>query len=135
MCVCLALKLYLSCVLHFLRSHGTIHGPSNSTKCRFLSKFRSHNTIHTFKNYFVLTFLIISFQFLTIKDIKTTLIKSSNLTLFRVFFTFFCFFVVSACVSFCLFLPFLSYCTRWRRNEIIMHCIFVFHTQKWKQYF
>ena len=36
---------------------GTIHVPPNSVKHRFLGKFGSHNTIHTFKNYFATVFL------------------------------------------------------------------------------
>ena len=34
-------------------------------------KTGSHDTIHTFKNYFVTVFSIISFQFSTISDIQT----------------------------------------------------------------
>ena len=42
---------------------GTVHKPPNSAKHRFLGKFGSYSTIHTFKNYFVTVFLAISFQF------------------------------------------------------------------------
>ena len=37
--------------------------PQKSAKYRFLGKFGSHSTIHTFKNYFAIVFLAISFQF------------------------------------------------------------------------
>ena len=40
---------------------GTIHVSPNSAKYRFLSKFGSHSTIHTFKNYFTTVFSAISF--------------------------------------------------------------------------
>ena len=36
-------------------------------KRRFLGKFESHNTIYTFKNYFITVFLVINFQFSTNK--------------------------------------------------------------------
>ena len=42
---------------------GTVHEPPNSAKRRFLGKFGSHGTIHTFKNYFAIVFPTISFQF------------------------------------------------------------------------
>ena len=47
----------------FWGSNGTVHGPSNLVKRRFLGKFGPHSTIHTFKNYFVIVFSVISFQF------------------------------------------------------------------------
>ena len=48
----------------FLVGHmGTVHEPPNSAKRRFLGKFGSHGTIHTFKNYFAIVFPTISFQF------------------------------------------------------------------------
>ena len=40
---------------------GTVHVPPNSKKHKFLGKFGSHSTIHTFKNYFVTMFSTISF--------------------------------------------------------------------------
>ena len=56
-------NIYLSCILPFFGSHEQ----PNSAKHRFLGKFVPHNTIYTFKNYFVIVFLAISFQFLTNK--------------------------------------------------------------------
>ena len=44
-------------------SHDTIYRLSNLAKHRFLSKFESHNTIYTFKNYFATVFSAISYQF------------------------------------------------------------------------
>ena len=44
-------------------SHDTIYRLSNLAKRRFLSKFESHNTIYTFKNYFATVFSAISYQF------------------------------------------------------------------------
>ena len=38
-------------------------GPQKSAKHRFLGKFGSHNTIHTFKNYFAAMLSAICFQF------------------------------------------------------------------------
>jgi len=43
----------------------------NSAKYKFLGKFGSYNTIHTFKNYFATMFSVISFQFSAISDIQT----------------------------------------------------------------
>ena len=40
---------------------GTVHGPPNLAKRRFLGKFESHITIHTLKNYFATVFSGISF--------------------------------------------------------------------------
>ena len=55
----------------FFGSHSTIYGPPNLAKRKFLGKFRSHSTIHKFKNYFVTVFSAISFQFLAISGIQT----------------------------------------------------------------
>ena len=41
----------------------TVHAPPNSAKYKFLGKFRSHNTIYSFKNYFAIVFSVINFQF------------------------------------------------------------------------
>ena len=49
---------------------------SNSTKCKFLGKFDSHDTIHILKNYFVTVFLIIS-------SLKTSLITVGCFSRFR----------------------------------------------------
>ena len=52
------------CILHFFSGlKGIVHKPPSSAKHRFLGKFGSYSTIHTFKNYFVSVFLAISFQF------------------------------------------------------------------------
>ena len=50
----------------------TIYVPQNSAKHRFLGKFGSYNTIHTFKNYFATVFSTISFQFSTNKQYPNT---------------------------------------------------------------
>ena len=42
---------------------GIVQVPQNSVKDKFLGKFGSRNTIHTFKNYFATIFSVISFQF------------------------------------------------------------------------
>ena len=60
-CICLALKLYLSWGIAFFWSYSTVYGPSNLTKCRFLCKFKSYGIIYTFKNYFAIIFLTINF--------------------------------------------------------------------------
>ena len=52
---------------------GTVHVQSNSTKHKILGKFRSHSTIHTFKNCFATVFLVISFQFSANKWYPSTL--------------------------------------------------------------
>jgi len=44
-------------------SQDIVHGPPNSTKCKFLGKLGFHSTIYTFKNYFATVFSVISFQF------------------------------------------------------------------------
>ena len=44
-------------------SHGTVYGPPNSAKYRFLGKIGSHGTIYIFKNYFAIVFSTINFQF------------------------------------------------------------------------
>ena len=44
-----------------------VHRSPRTEKRRFLDKFGSHSTIHTFKNYFVTVFSVISFQFSTNK--------------------------------------------------------------------
>ena len=46
-------------------------GPLNSAKYTFPYIFESHSTIHTFKNYFVAVFSIISFSFQQINNIQT----------------------------------------------------------------
>ena len=46
----------------------TVHVLLNSAKHKFLGKFESHSTIHTFKNYFATSFSTISFQFLANKQ-------------------------------------------------------------------
>ena len=45
--------------------------PVNIEKYKSNFKIGSHCTIHTFKNYFVTVFSVISFQFLAINDIQT----------------------------------------------------------------
>ena len=49
----------------------TVHGTRKYRIKNFFFLTESHGTIHTFKNYFVTVFSIISFQFLTISDIQT----------------------------------------------------------------
>ena len=46
----------------FLGSQGTVYGTTISAKHKFLNKFRSYNTIYTFKNYFFIIFSLINFQ-------------------------------------------------------------------------
>ena len=41
----------------------TVHGPTNSIFSNFFIKNRSHDTIHTFKNYFATVFSISVFSF------------------------------------------------------------------------
>jgi len=62
--------IFKMCFFVFLGSHSTIYGPPKLAKRRFLGKFRSHSTIHKFKNFFVTVFSVISFQFLAINGIQ-----------------------------------------------------------------
>ena len=45
-------------------------GLTNTEFIKFYFKIEPHNSIHTFKNYFVTVFSVISFQFSVISDIK-----------------------------------------------------------------
>ena len=44
-------------------------GPVNTEFSKYNFKTESHGTIHIFKNYFVIVFSVISFQFLVISGI------------------------------------------------------------------
>ena len=46
-------------------------GPASMKSDKINFKTGSHSTIHMFKNYFVIVFLVISFQFLVISGIQT----------------------------------------------------------------
>ena len=50
-----------------------IHVPPNSTKHSSLDKFGFRSTIYTFKNYFIIIFLAITFPFSTNKQYSNTL--------------------------------------------------------------
>ena len=43
----------------FPKSHTLFIGPESTKKCKFCFKTKSHGTIHTFKNYFDIIFLVI----------------------------------------------------------------------------
>ena len=45
-------------------------GPTNTEFSKFCFKIESHGNIHIFKNYFVIVFSAISFQFSVISDIQ-----------------------------------------------------------------
>ena len=56
-------------------------GPTTWKKSKFNFKTRSHDTIHTFKNYFITVFLVFSFQFSTISGIQTELKSETSVRL------------------------------------------------------
>ena len=54
-------RLRLCCPVHFLCGYRVLFTGSASTDfSKFFFKFRSHDTIHTFKNYFATMFSIFS---------------------------------------------------------------------------
>ena len=63
----------LVCFAFFSGSLDTIHVPPNSAKHSFLDKFESRSIIYTFKNYFIIIFLAITFSFSTNKQYSNTL--------------------------------------------------------------
>ena len=56
--------IFQLCFVFFWGPMTLFIGPPNSAKCKFLGKFKSHSTIHIFKNYFITVFSIINFQLL-----------------------------------------------------------------------
>ena len=44
----------------FPKSHTLFIGPESTKKCKFCFKTKPHGTIHTFKNYFDIIFLVIN---------------------------------------------------------------------------
>ena len=65
------LCVYFCVLLKLYGSHSTVHEPTKSSKHIFQYKFESHSTIHIFKNYFAIVFLVFNFQFLAICGIQT----------------------------------------------------------------
>ena len=60
--------------LHFFYgSHALFMGPASTDFSKFFFKIGSHDTIHTFKNYFVTVFSVFSFQFQQNKSTKIML--------------------------------------------------------------